>query len=266
MSSALYRRARRAEAGAKRIEDRRRLRLEFFRSALAEGFDSLKTMHADGASGQEAVQAHAHFVDEILNALTAMIASDSSADGLEPAPYVVVALGGYGRGELHPSSDIDLMVVYDGELSPYVQRLTQELLYAMWDLGLQGGHSVRSLDDCVAMARTDYPSRTSMQETRLVAGDRKLFSKFKRVLRENVYRHDFEQFLATTLAERDQRYRKYGASPYIGEPNVRNPRAGSATCTPRCGSAPRSSAPAPCASSPTRSSSRRANRPSPTPR
>src|SRR5712691_235274 len=226
MSSALLRRARRAEAGVKRAEDRRRLRLEFFRAALAEGVDSLKGMHACGASGQEAVQAHARFVDEILHALTTLIVLDSTADGLAPAPYVVVALGGYGRGELHPSSDIDLMVVYDGELPPFVQRLTQELLYAMWDLGLQVGHSLRSLDDCVAMARTDFPSRTSMQETRFVAGDRRLFTRFRRVLRDNVYRHDFEQFLATTLAERDQRYRKHGASPYIGEPNVKESAGG----------------------------------------
>ena len=226
MSSALYRRARRAEAGAKRVEDRRRLRLEFFRAALAEGFDSLKVMHAGGVSGQEAVQAHARFVDDILHALTTMIVADSTADGLTPAPFVVVALGGYGRGELHPSSDIDLMVVHDGELAPFVQRLTQELLYAMWDLGLSVGHSLRSLDDCVAMARTDFPSRTSMQETRMIAGDRRLFARFRKVLRDNVYRHDFEQFLATTLAERDQRYRKYGASPYIGEPNVKESAGG----------------------------------------
>jgi [protein-PII] uridylyltransferase len=226
MSSALYRRARRAEAGAKRVEERRRLRLEFFRAVLAEGFDSLKGLHAGGASGQEAVQSHARFMDEILHALTTLIVADSTADGLTPAPCVVVALGGYGRGELHPSSDIDLMVVHDGELAPFVQRLTQELLYTMWDLGLQVGHSLRSLDDCVAMARTDFPSRTSMAETRFIAGDRRLFAKFRRVLRDNVYRHDFDQFLATTLDERDQRYRKYGASPYIGEPNVKESAGG----------------------------------------
>ena len=225
MSSALFRRARRAEAGAKRVEDRRRLRLEFFRAALAEGLDSLKAMHAEGSS-QEAVRAHASYVDDVLHALTMLIVADSASDGLEPAPYVVVALGGYGRGELHPSSDIDLMLVYDGELSPFAQRLAQELLYSMWDLGLQVGHSVRSLDDCVAMARTDFPSRTSMQETRLIAGDRRLFAKIRRVLRDNVYRHDFEQFLVTTLGERDQRYRKYGASPYIGEPNVKESAGG----------------------------------------
>src|SRR5262249_41892204 len=88
------------------------------------------------------------------------------------------------------------------------------------------GHSLRSLDDCVAMARTDFPSRTSMQEARFLAGDRRLFARFRRVLRENVYRRDFGQFLDTTLGERDQRYRRFGASPYIGEPNVNESAGG----------------------------------------
>ncbi|MBI2016517.1 MAG: [protein-PII] uridylyltransferase, partial [Candidatus Rokubacteria bacterium] len=226
MSPALYRRARRAEAKAERAEDRRRLRLDFFRQALAEGLDALKRMHAGGASGQQSVQTHARFIDDLVRSLTRLITADAATDGLAPAPFVVVALGGYGRGELHPSSDIDLMVVYDGELAPWVQRVTQELLYTLWDLGLQIGHSLRSLEDCVAIARTDLPSRTSMQAARLVAGDRPLFTRFQRVLRENVYRQDFEQFLEATLAERDQRYRKFGASPYVGEPNVKESAGG----------------------------------------
>jgi [protein-PII] uridylyltransferase len=165
-------------------------------------------------------------MDEVIFSLTRLIATDASRVRLEATPLVVVALGGYGRRELHPLSDIDLMVVYDGELSPYVQRMMQELLYSLWDLGLQVGHSLRSLDDCVAMARTDFPSRTSMQEARFLAGDRRLFARFRRVLRENVYRRDFAQFLETTLRERDQRYRRYGASPYIGEPNVKESAGG----------------------------------------
>jgi [protein-PII] uridylyltransferase len=226
MSPELYRRARRAEAKADRHPDRRRLRVEFFRAALAEGLEFLKARHADGASGQESVRRHARFVDELIRSLIRLITADLAEEALVPEPFVVVALGGYGRGELHPSSDVDLMVVHDGELTAYVQRVTQELLYTLWDLGLQIGHSLRSLDDCVAMARTDLPSRTSMQEARLVAGDRPLFTRFRRVLRENVYRRDFEQFLAATLAERDQRYRKYGASPYVGEPNIKESAGG----------------------------------------
>jgi len=226
MSVELFRRARRAEATAERAEDRRRLRLAFFRQALTQGFDSLKVRHAEGASGQESVRAHATLMDEVIFSLTRLIADDSERARLDATPLVVVALGGYGRRELHPLSDIDLMVVYDGELSPYVQRMMQELLYSLWDLGLQVGHSLRSLDDCVAMARTDFPSRTSMQEARFLAGDRRLFARFRRVLRENVYRRDFGQFLDTTLGERDQRYRRFGASPYIGEPNVKESAGG----------------------------------------
>ena len=226
MSVELYRRARRAEAKARGADDRRRLRLEFFRQALAEGVDSLKVRHAEGASGQESVRTHARLIDDLIFALTRLLAADAARDGLRPTPLAVMALGGYGRGELNLLSDIDLMVIYEGELSPYVQRVTQELLYALWDLGLQIGHSLRSLDDCVAMARTDFASRTSMQEARVLAGDRRLFARFQRVLRENVYRRDFGKFLETTLAERDQRYRKFGASPYIGEPNVKESAGG----------------------------------------
>jgi [protein-PII] uridylyltransferase len=226
MPPELYRRARRAEAGAQRAEERRRLRLDVFRSALAEGLGALKQRHEGGASGEDSVRAHARFMDELIQTIVRVVGADAEQAGLAPTPLVVVALGGYGRGELHPSSDVDLMVVYDGELSPYAQRVMHELLYTLWDLGLQVGHSLRSLGDCVAMARTDFPSRTSMQEARLVVGDRRLFQRFGRVLRDNVYRHDFEQFLATTLAEREQRYRKHGASPYIGEPNIKESAGG----------------------------------------
>ncbi len=226
MSVELYRRARRAEAKAARAPDRRRLRLEFFRQALAEGFDSLKVRHAEGASGQESVHTHARLMDDVIHALTRLVAADATADGLPATPLVVMALGGYGRGELHPLSDVDLMVIYDGEMTPYVQRMMQELLYSLWDLGLHVGHSLRSLDDCVAMARTDFPSRTSMQEARFLAGERRLFARFQRVLRENVFRRDFGQFLETTLGERDQRWRKFGASPYIGEPNLKESAGG----------------------------------------
>ncbi len=226
MAPELHRRARRAGASAERAEERRRLRLEFFRAALSEGMDSLKTRHAEGASGQESVHAHARLMDDVVRSLTRLLVDDARKASLAPTPLVVIALGGYGRGELGPSSDLDLMVVHDGPLSPFVQRVTQELLYALWDLGLQVGHSLRSLEDCVAMARTDFPSRTSMQEARFLEGDRRLFTRFRRVLRENVYRQDFGEFLAQTLGEREQRYRRFGASPYIGEPNVKESAGG----------------------------------------
>ena len=165
-------------------------------------------------------------MDGFLSTLFRLAVEDAKREGAAPAPIVLVALGGYGRGELHPLSDLDLMVIYDGEMGPYVQRVTQGLLYALWDLGLQVGHAVRSLPDCLAMARTDFPSRTSMQQARFLVGDRRLFNRFRKVLAENVYQKDFAQFLETTLAERDQRYRKFGGSPYMGEPNVKESAGG----------------------------------------
>jgi [protein-PII] uridylyltransferase len=235
MSAELYRQIRRAETRsekgsygtpAERADRRRRLRLDLLRQHLNSNVGFLRAAHLGGASGQQSVQAYAAFMDGFLATLYRLAAEDAKREGATQVPLVLVALGGYGRGELHPLSDLDLMVIYDGDMSPYAQRVTQGLLYALWDLGLQVGHAVRSLPDCLAMARTDFPSRTSMQQARFLVGDRRLFNRFRKVLAENVYQKDFAQFLETTLAERDQRYRKFGGSPYMGEPNVKESAGG----------------------------------------
>ena len=235
MSAELLRQVRRVEAQAdkgfdgsvaERAERRRRLRLEVLRQHLTSNVEFLRAAHLGGASGQQSVAAYAGFMDIFLGTLYRLAVEDAKREGLVPSPLVLVALGGYGRGELHPLSDLDLMLIYDGEMGPYVQRVTQGLLYALWDLGLQVGHAVRSLPDCLAMARTDFPSRTSMQQARFLVGDRRLFNRFRKVLAENVYQKDFAQFLETTLTERDQRYRKFGGSPYMGEPNVKESAGG----------------------------------------
>src|SRR5712692_157720 len=202
MSTELFRQLRRVEAQAERGFDgspaeradrRRRLRLELLRQHLTSHVNFLRAAHLGGASGQQSVQAYAAFMDGFLSTLFRLVVADTKKDGAVPGAIVLVALGGYGRGELGPLSDLDLMVIYDGEMGPFVQRVTQGLLYTLWDLGLTVGHSVRSLPDCVAMARTDFASRTSMQEARYVIGDRRLFQRFRRVLAENVYRKDFGQ-------------------------------------------------------------------------
>jgi len=235
MSTELFRQLRRVErqvdrgfagTASERADRRRRLRLELLRQHLHSNVDFLRAAHLGGASGQQSVQAYAAFMDGFVTTLFRLAADDAKREGAVPVPLVLVALGGYGRGELHPLSDLDLMVIYDGELSPYVQRVTQGLLYALWDLGLQVGHAVRSLPDCLAMARTDFSSRTSMQQARFLVGTRSLFNRYRKVLAENVYQKDFGQFLETTLAERDQRYRKFGGSPYMGEPNVKESAGG----------------------------------------
>jgi [protein-PII] uridylyltransferase len=207
-------------------ERRRRLRLELFREHLGSAYERLRTRHAGGASGEESVRGHAAFMDDFLRLVFQLADAEARAGGHPRTPLVLVALGGYGRGELHPSSDLDLMLIHGGEVTPYVQRLAQEILYTLWDLGLRVGHACRSLGDCLAQARTDLPSRTSMQAARLLAGDRRLFDRFQRTLQQEVYRKDYPEFLRQTLAERDERYRKHGGSVYVQEPNVKESAGG----------------------------------------
>ena len=207
-------------------ERRRRLWLDLFREHLAAGHERLRTRHADGASGEESVRGHAAFMDDFLRLLFGLADREARARGHPRTPLVLVALGGYGRGELHPSSDLDLMLIHGGEVTPYVQRMAQEILYTLWDLGLRVGHACRSLADCLAAARTDLPSRTSMQAARFLAGEGRLFATFQRTLRKEVHRKDYPEFLRQTLAEREERYRKHGGSVYVQEPNVKESAGG----------------------------------------
>ena len=123
MSAELLRQVRRVEAqadkgfdgsAAERVERRRRLRLEVLRQHLASNVDFLRAAHLGGASGQQSVQAYAAFMDSFLTTVYGLAVDDARREGLQPSPLVLVALGGYGRGELHPLSDLDLMDIYDG--------------------------------------------------------------------------------------------------------------------------------------------------------
>ena len=127
MSTELFRQLRRVEAQAdrglpgtssERADRRRRLRLELLRQHLASNVDFLRAAHLGGASGQQSVQAYAAFMDGFLATLYRLAAEDARREAIAPVPLVLVALGGYGRGELHPLSDLDLMVIYDGEMGP----------------------------------------------------------------------------------------------------------------------------------------------------
>jgi [protein-PII] uridylyltransferase len=232
---ALARRLRRAEAELKRsgpspdaewLERRRRVRLDLLRAHLGAAYEELRSRHEDGASGQESIRSYAAFMDGVLRLLFGLADADARAGGHPRTPVLLVALGGYGRGELHPSSDIDLMLIHGGEVTPYVRQMAQGILYTLWDLSLRVGHACRSLEDCLALARTDLPSRTSMQAARVLAGDRRLFARLQKTLRQEVYRKDYPEFLRQTLAERDERYRKYGGSVYVQEPNVKESAGG----------------------------------------
>src|SRR5512137_1484812 len=149
----------------------------------------LKLQHRAGAGGREICQARAAILDHLLRHLWT-----EAKGGLSPQaqkefpPLALVAIGGYGRGELNPHSDIDFMFLHSRQVAagtrplPYLSRIIDGLLYPLWDINLKIGHSVRSIEDCVKIANSDMQSKTSLIEARLIVGSEELFQRFQKAL------------------------------------------------------------------------------------
>ena len=188
----------------------------------------LKIQHRGGAGGQEICRARAAILDALLRHLW-----ESAQTSLSPQaqkefpPLALVAIGGYGRAELNPHSDIDFMFLHDGQIAankplPYLSKLIDGVLYPLWDIGLKVGHSVRSIDDCVKVANTDMQSKTSLIEARLIAGDEKLFAQFQKTLVAKCVAGFEEKYIAMRLEDQATRHAKYGNSACMQEPNIKN--------------------------------------------
>jgi [protein-PII] uridylyltransferase len=140
--------------------------------------------------------------------------------------FAIVSVGGYGRGELAPSSDLDLLFLRAYKPTPFAESVTEYMLYMLWDLGLKVGHASRNIDDCLKLAREDHTIQTALLEARRIAGDdslaRELFARF----RKDVAEKDHAGFIAAKLRERDERHARAGASRYMVEPNIKDGKGG----------------------------------------
>jgi [protein-PII] uridylyltransferase len=136
----------------------------------------------------------------------------------------VIATGGYGRGELAPGSDIDLLFVHPYKRAPWSESVVEFILYMLWDLGLKVGHATRSQAECMRLARQDITVRTALLEARYVAGDRALFDELRRKFWSEA--GPGIEFVEAKLAERDDRHARRGASRYLVEPNVKEGKGG----------------------------------------
>ena len=138
----------------------------------------------------------------------------------------VVATGGYGRGELAPGSDIDLLFVHPYKQSPWCESVVEFILYMLWDLGLKVGHATRSLVECSRLAKQDVTIRTALLEARYLAGDRKLFDEMRKKFWAEAADASGLAFVEAKLAERDERHARQGESRYLVEPNVKEGKGG----------------------------------------
>jgi [protein-PII] uridylyltransferase len=134
----------------------------------------------------------------------------------------LVALGGCGRGEMAPFSDIDLMFLTPQPRAPWCEQVIEATLYLLWDLKLKVGQAVRTVPELLALAKADMTVRTAMLESRFVGGDRPLFEEAAERFRSEVVAGTAAEFTAAKLAERDERHLKLGDSRYLVEPNVKN--------------------------------------------
>ncbi len=141
------------------------------------------------------------------------------------APLAVVATGGYGRGMLAPFSDIDLLFITPEHPAPETLAAVEFSLYFLWDLGLKVGHATRTVAECVAEAERDVTVRTSMIDARLLAGDAALHEEFARRFTASCAARTAD-FIAAKQAERDVRHRRFGESPFLVEPNLKEGRGG----------------------------------------
>lgn len=138
----------------------------------------------------------------------------------------LIAVGGYGRGEMAPYSDIDIGFLTPWKQTSWSEQVIESMLYALWDMGLKVGHSSRSLDEMVRQAKSDGTIRTALVEARFVWGDMGLYDEAAARFRAEVQADGARAFIADKLAERDARHRRMGDSRYVVEPNVKEGKGG----------------------------------------
>lgn len=175
----------------------------------------IRAAHFSGANGSEVVQRRTGLIDRMLRL----------AHGrLPPSPRpALLAIGGYGRGELNPHSDIDIMFLCRDDAD---RQSSTELLYLLWDAGMDISYSVRTVKECVALARQDGKIRTSLMESRLIAGEPALYASFLNAMQSDVFHWRAASYINEKIAERIAARLKYGGSLYLREPNIKEGTGG----------------------------------------
>ena len=178
----------------------------------------------DQITGLQAARLLGKLTDGLISALYEHATSDTGFG--EPEHLSVAGTGGYGRGVLAPFSDIDLLFLTAEEASRQTLQVVEYMLYFLWDLGVKVGHATRSIEDCLVEGAKDTTIRTALLDSRHIAGDAKLFADFHARFRAACKEAGVAEYIAAKQAERDVRHRRYGDSPFVVEPNVKEGRGG----------------------------------------
>ena len=197
------------------------------RAYVKRGRETLLERHRSGAGGLEIVSAWSTVMDHLIRHLYSSISSECG-NGIPEVnrSFALVAQGGYGRGELNPHSDVDLLFLYPRRISPFVQAVTEKLQHTLWDAGIELGHATRSLADCIRLAESDMRVRTSLLDARFLCGDFALFQEFEKKVEPRLVKVGIQRFIREKLEESRARHAQYGGSVYLLEPEVKEGEGG----------------------------------------
>lgn len=203
--------------------------VELLRGALEDGRTEIaRRLSEKPTAGHDVAEAQAFLVDQLIRVIHDHVITDvyPSNNRSTGERLTIMAVGGYGRGEMAPHSDVDIAFLTPGKQTAWCEQVIEACLYFMWDLALKVGHSSRSLDDMVRMARSDLTIRTALLEGRYVWGDQDLFAEAQRRFWAEVVAGTERQFVSEKLAERNERHKRLGDSRYVVEPNVKEGKGG----------------------------------------
>ncbi|MBI4468512.1 MAG: [protein-PII] uridylyltransferase [Acidobacteria bacterium] len=185
----------------------------------------LQLRHRYGISGSKIVAARSLIVDLMIQGLARLAVGESRGEA--EGRYAIIALGGYGRQELAPQSDIDVMFLHRGKgTAEGAARLSEALLYSLWDTGFTVGHSCRSMSECLEMARGDSTSRNALLDARLLWGSDELFRELARRMEAEIAGGRRTPVLEDLEAERASRHGKFGEVACLQEPDVKESAGG----------------------------------------
>ncbi len=199
------------------------------KAAHTNGWQEVKRRFFDDADkGLLCAQALSYVMDQLLRSLYDFVTEHvyPLANPTAGEKLCLVATGGYGRGELAPYSDVDLLFLIPYKATPWAENVAEYMLYVLWDLGLKVGHATRTPDECVRLAKEDLTIRTSLLESRYIWGDQKIFRLAVSRFVKRVARGTGTEFVAQKLEERDARHKKMGDSRYVVEPNIKDGKGG----------------------------------------
>ena len=210
-----------------KVSERGKL-VSLLKELKSKGFDRISfELHKNPLKARKAISSYAFLTDCLVTSAWKFATEIQfpSHNPTEAEKLSIISVGGYGRREMAPFSDVDLLFLTPYKMTPWSENVIETVLYLLWDLKLKVGHSSRSIKDCLRLGSDDYTIRTAMLEHRFVCGDINLASQLNDKLWKNLFSGTAKDFISAKLKERENRHEKHGQR-YMVEPNVKEGKGG----------------------------------------